>query len=239
MLDPDYKLTTWDDQTTCYLVISGAEFQEIRTAKANLIETLFIEEKMDIVIENYLELENEILASSARQMVQQDFGYISGQSQRSLFSRRIINLLSACRGYLDQACHHISNMYGEISPIATEFEKSKHEQYDIRLGYRLMEALRNYVQHRGSPLYAVTRDARWIESDDGKGLRFSTRALIRISDLSEDPKFKKSILDEFKPLGNDLDLKPFVREYIAGLSVIHQRLRDQLNPDLNDLGKNY
>jgi hypothetical protein len=187
---------------------------------------------MDIVIENYLELENEILNSSVRQMVQTDFSYLSGQAQRNLFSRRIINVLSACRGYLDQASHHINNIYGESSYVGTEFEKSTHEQYDSRLGYRLMEALRNYVQHRGSPLFAVSRKGGW--SSDRKKLRFSTKALMRVSDLAEDSKFKKPILDELKPLGKELDIQPFVREYVAGLSIVHQRLRESLRSDLTN-----
>ena len=111
MPDDDYKLTTWNDQTTHYVPLSAAEFQGVRVAKANLLEALFIEEQMDIVIENYLELENEILASSVRRMVPPDSSYLSAQSQRNLFSRRIVNLLTACKGYLDQTRHHISNIW--------------------------------------------------------------------------------------------------------------------------------
>jgi hypothetical protein len=238
LAEPDYKLTTWDEQATHYVRLSTAEFEEIRAAKANLLEALFIEEKMDIIIENYLELENDILASSARQMVQTDFSYSSAQSQRNRFSRRIINLLSACRGYLDQACHHISNIYGEDSQVAAAFVTSTHEQHDSRLGYRLMEALRNYVQHRGSPLHAVSHGGRWIESDRGKQLKFTSRILMRVSDLAEDSKFKKPILDELKQFAKEeVDLQPFVREYVAGLSVIHQRLRDRLSHDLTNWEK--
>src|SRR5215467_1784110 len=133
MSNPDYKITTWEEQTTHYVVISAAEFQEIKIARANLLEALFIEEKMDIVIENYLEFETEILSSSARQMVQHDFSYFSAQSQRNLFSRRIMNFLSASRGYLDQTQHHISNIFGEDSPVAVRFQKSTSNQYDSRL----------------------------------------------------------------------------------------------------------
>jgi len=234
MPDAEYKLTTWDEQDVNYIVLSAIEFQGIQVAKRNLLEALFIEEKMDTVVENYLELENEILNSSARHMVQRDFSYLSAQAQRNLLSRRIINLLSSCRGYLDQACHHINNIYGENFDVRAKFEQSIHEQYESRLGYRVMEALRNYVQHRGSPLYAVSRGSRWTDSNPKK-LRFYTKVIMRVRDLAEDSKFKPSVLEELTRLGNELALQPFIREYIAGLSISHETLRTSLDSDLTNL----
>jgi len=229
----DYRLATWDEQDRNYIEISAAEFEELKSAKANVLETMFIEEKMDLVIENYLEWENELLYASARQMVQLDYSYLSAQSQRNLFSRRIMNVLTACRGYLDQVGHHLSNIYGEESSIAAVFKKATNEQYDRRLGYRVMEALRNYVQHRGSPLHVVVVDRNWVESEHGKRFRSYTGTRFKVSILAEDPKFKKSVLGELQAIGRDeIDLQGFVREYVGGLSIVHQAIRDELKADV-------
>ncbi len=232
MAENSYRITTWDEQTSHYVTITEADFAAIKTAKSNLLEALFIEEKMDIAIENYLELENELLTSSTRRMVQFDFSYISAQSERNLFSRRIVNLLSTCRGYLDQTRHHISNIYGGDSSVVAEFNAARKEQYDSRLGYRVMEALRNYVQHRGAPLRGVSYDHRAVEFTDGSKLRYSTKVLMSVQDLSEDRKFSRTVLGELKGMGTEIDLSPFVREYVAGLSVVHQKLRDTLRPNV-------
>ncbi len=95
-----------------------------------------------------------------------------------------------------------------------------------------MEAVRNYVQHRAAPLYSVSYDHRSVEFSDGIKLRFSTKALMRIGDLAQDPKFKKTVLDELREMGNEVDLPFFVRDYVAGLSVVHQKLRDILEPNI-------
>lgn len=232
MVVPTYKLTTWDEQNNEFISLSDIEFKELKSANANLVEALFVEQKMDIVIETYLEWENAILASSARHMVQWDFSYFSALSQRDLFSRRIMALLTACRGYLDHTAHHISNIYGNGSCISTKFKKWKTEQYDSRLGYRVMEELRDYVQHRGWPLHAVSHGGQRLEFDYGTRLRFSTGTVLRVTALKKDSKFKKSILDELGQRGDQIELQLCVREYIAGLSVVHQKLRDQLKPDV-------
>lgn len=231
---PGYRLATWDEQDTHYIPLSAAECEEIKSAKSNLIEALFIEEKMNIVIESYLEWENEILAASARRMVQFDFSYLFTLSQRDLFSRRMMTLLTTCKGYLDHTSHHISNIYGKDSSTAAKINKSRSEQYGSRLGYRVMEELRKYVQHRGWPFHAISHGGKRIESDYGSTLRFSTGTILRVSELAKDSGFKKVVLTELEHKGNDLDLQLFVREYIAGLSVVHQTLRNELKPDVTN-----
>jgi hypothetical protein len=74
----NYKLTTWVEQNTEFIPLSDIEFEQIQSARANLFEVLFTEQTMDMVIETYLEWGNEILASSARHMVQWDFSYQLG-----------------------------------------------------------------------------------------------------------------------------------------------------------------
>jgi hypothetical protein len=231
---PNYKLTTWDEQDTHYVQISSEEFQEIKLAKANLLEAMFIEEKMDLVIENYLEFENDILASSARHMVQYDFSYLSAQVDRNLFARRLMNLLSACKAYLDQTAHHLSNIFGKDSQAAGQFIKSTNDRYDNCLGYRIMEALRNYAQHRAFPLHAIDRGSKWVKSESGQKLMFYTRPLMYLRELVDDDKFKKAVLAELKKIGQEIDLQPHVRDYIASLGTVHQELRNILRSPIGN-----
>ena len=53
----------------CFVPIPEKEYEQIATAKAGLLESLFVEEKFDLVIENYLELESCFLESTAQIMI--------------------------------------------------------------------------------------------------------------------------------------------------------------------------
>jgi hypothetical protein len=57
-----------------FVEISKEEYSQIKSAKANLLEALFIEEKFNVVIDNYLELETDLLACTARYMGCGSFG---------------------------------------------------------------------------------------------------------------------------------------------------------------------
>jgi hypothetical protein len=214
--------------------LSEAEYLQLKSAQKNLLEALFMEEKLDVVISNYLELETDLLSSAARHMVQRNQDYIWFQTERNLLNRRLVNLLTACRSYMDQTRHHLSNIFGNESDIVTKIEEYKAKQYDQYLGYRVMEALRNYVQHRGFPIHGITYNSQWLESksEDERKLLFSLTPYMSPRDLEEDGKFKKSVLEEVKRLGDTLDIKPLIREYVGALSTVHERIREALREDI-------
>jgi len=85
-----------------FIEIDEAEYDFIKDARENLFEALYLEEILDLVIENYYEYETELLAMSSRMMIFND-EYFSMERERNLLSRRIANLLSAGRMYIDQS----------------------------------------------------------------------------------------------------------------------------------------
>ena len=62
----------------------------IAEAKEGLFKALFVEEKFDLVAENYLELETCFLDSTAKNMVLGNQDYEWAQAQRRLFNRRLV-----------------------------------------------------------------------------------------------------------------------------------------------------
>lgn len=71
-------------------------------------------------------------------------------------------------------------------------------EYDARLGYRVMEALRNYVQHRGLPLHSITVGGGWIDTEEGRRRKEKTTLYLNVDTLAEDKDFKKDVLDELR-----------------------------------------
>lgn len=188
----DYRLQRYVFGSPAFVDISEKEYVDIKSAKANLLEALFIEQKFDAVIENYLELEMCFLEISANHMILRNISYTRFHNEKNLVNRRLINLLSASRSYLDQTKHHFHNIFGEDSETVRKIEEFKSQQYDQCFGYRVMEALRNYVQHRGFPIGSVIINRRSVESKSGNRILFSLTPNMHPEDLEEDKKFKKS-----------------------------------------------
>ena len=111
----EYSITTIVAGAPGFVDIDEAEYKRIKSAITNLFEMLFFEEKLDLVMENFHEYEVELLTIASREMVFNDDDYFSMSRERNTVSRRIVNLLSACRMYLDQSVHHMNNIYGENS----------------------------------------------------------------------------------------------------------------------------
>ena len=215
-----------------FVDISEEEYWAINDSKSCLFEALYLEQKLDIVIEDYIEFEMELLASSTRQMVNRNQDYSWFQIEGNKINRRIVNLLSACKLYLDHSMHHLSNIYGDKSEHIESINKIRSQEYDSKLGYRVMEAMRNYVQHRGFPIHKWTYNSKRIEKQDKNQLLFTLTPLIKIQQLQEDRKFKKSVLMEIEKIGAEIDCKPLIREYVSGIATVHENIRTIVQKDV-------
>lgn len=118
-----------------------------------------VEERLDLVLGNYEELEQELLNASLSEALYDDpddpWNASMGMMQR--FARRLANLLTTTRAYCDQLPHAMNALYGHDSSQSAAVKAFFHGEYDTVLGYRVCEALRNYVQHRGSPIHEMTK----------------------------------------------------------------------------------
>jgi hypothetical protein len=98
-----------------------------------------------------------------------------------------------------------------------------------------MEALRNYAQHRSLPIVGVRETHRAVEESAGPRVRVSTEALLDTKELSSDPKFKPAVLVELRASFGDsvVNIAPFVREYVEGIYVVHEWLRNETTKHLD------
>ena len=174
---------------TGFIEIDEAEYLLIKIARQNLFEMLFLEEQLDLVTENYYEYETELLAMASRMMIFSNDDQLSMSSERNLIGRRIVNLLTAGRMYIYQSVQHIERMYGVHSSILGIIDKEFNLQYDKRLGYRAMEALRNYVQHRGVPIQGIKFSYKVVNPETNSQLLYRAIPLIGVIELAEDKDF--------------------------------------------------
>jgi len=214
-----------------FLEISSEDYDRYREAKQGTIAILQIEEKMDIVLKNHLELENSMLDIALKDVMFAAFDWHRGREQVHEINRRVINLLSSVRLYLDQAAHDFSQLFGKDSAKYSNFKKLTNVAYDSAIGYRSMEALRNHVQHRGLPIDIYEPITRHSETLDGQ--RIARRSIAPKLDLDElsKHKFNKIVLAELQSNEND-DLKTLLRGYIDALGGLHIGIRDLMAVDL-------
>lgn len=211
-----------------FIKISEEEYKKIKEAKDNLFQTLFIEEKFDMVLENYFEFEETVLNSGLKNMIfrNQDYNWLL--SEKRIVSRRIVNLLTACRLYVDQTRHHISTIFGKTSIQYQSVVDLFTEQYEEYLGYRVMDSIRNYVQHKGLPLHEISYSMSWVGDKSDKKMRFAVTPYICASILKEDKGFKGSVLKELEKIGEKHDIKLFLRDYISSIGIVHAKIRELL-----------
>lgn len=71
----------------------------------------------------------------------------------------LVSFLLMWRLFLDHVSHDLSQRFGKPSPEFDRFDQATHNAFDGHPGYRLVEGLRNYVQHVGLPpvTYTVSR----------------------------------------------------------------------------------
>jgi len=230
----EYSLSGFDSDGSYSIPMTKEDLVEAQECKEKLLKALGIEEKFNIILENYLEYERELLDVTLQKAI--SFDISDTRDVIHGMNRRVVNLLSTCRLYLDQVPQDIGSMLGKDSAVREQFEDQRSEEYDSRLGYRVMEALRNHIQHRSLPVHLISYKSSWVDpktDEEGRHRRQRTLIKINVDRLKEDEKFKKSVLHEMIEIGSQVDLKPLVRQYITGLMKVHRSLRNELDDHLD------
>lgn len=218
------------------------DFRRIKKTVEDLPVFVGIEEKFDLVLANYFEYERSLLDLTLHQLVYRKPDWQSYRSDFNLVNRRVVNLLTATRLYTDHISHDISGLLGKDSEIASWFQRELAKEYDSKLPYRTMEALRNVVQHSSLPVHRLGYPMSWENMDlPSSALRFAIVPSLEIRRL-EGSKFKSAVLKELE--ANDARkpskdkskglvlLTPLVREYIEGLARVHEDLRKQISENV-------
>lgn len=225
-----YCLKRIIDPISLAMKLDDATYHEVMAAQRNLIRALEIEHKFDLLVRNYEELEAEFLKISLRTAIYSDRDWDVGIDMLQDMNRRLVNLLTAARLYLDQLAHDLGKIFGKDSSSFQSFDSTRKSNHAGRLGYRVCEMLRNYIQHRGMPCQRIHRQSSRVEESE------RTRAHVRIfvkmvldrKVLKNDPKVPSRVRADLEKLEEDPDLKPLVREYLGGLGEVHAHTRTLL-----------
>lgn len=194
--------------------IDADRYAALCEARATFIDAGAFEQRYEILLGNHLALEQFCAEWSLRREVEMDHRYETGARVILEASRHVMNLLSAARAYADHVVRNFGHL-GLSPPFKEQAETLLSEEYDRNLSYRIVCALRNYVQHRATPVHGVT----------GRKSECWADALViycQKKTLMEEGKFKALILADME---DKTDLKLVAREYMRGVSSVHVELR--------------
>lgn len=210
------------------LEIDKKRFEQLKTSKLVLSHAFAIEEKYEIIISNFLELEREATNITISEMVRDHTGYKDFFDIRLALNIRLVNLLTSVRLYTDQLSKHIYACT-PYENIKAEVQKLFANEYDTSFEYRFMEALRNYVQHSGIPVHRISGGSEWIDSND-ELLEYSLFFGTQKKEILLDGNFKKQVLSE---MPNEVNLRAATRSYIEAISRVHNQARRKIEETVN------
>jgi len=191
----------------------------------NLGRVFYAELRYDMLAENYDELE-AVFDELSRRFV--NFGLRSWADLtvgRARANRRLVNFLSTARLLLDHTDHDLCRVYGATSAQRDAYNEARRRQYDAKLGYRVLEELRNYSQHRAIPIHGISYGGELMSEDPDKRVLHTLKPTLATTQLRAEGKIKKAVIRELEAIGPEVPLRPLLREYFTSLGAIHNQLR--------------
>lgn len=229
-----YEASGYLKQGAATVGITKEYFDGVHSAKNTCLLAVDLEEKLSLLLDNFYEFEMDLLRIAEEFRIWGMCDHKGAMQRRLSLDRRVVNLLTACRLYLDQIEHGLSQAYGNPSSQLSSIKVYKNEFYDECFGYRFMEALRNHVQHAGLPVHIITYGSKWIRDENQQDAEFTVLPFSKVSILKENKSFKKAILGELEKADEQVDLRAPIREYVSCLVKLHDRLRETLADKLNE-----
>jgi len=219
--------------TTLQVESDDSEFHEAVRARGIVLESMAIEETFDLLIKNYSDYEQDLLSNALDNMLHAPQSWVSSSELIQGVNRRLLNLLAACKIMLDHLPQRVKAITGK-SAASAGIDTIRHAQYDAFLGYRVMEALRNHIQHRGIPIRRLRHNMETVnETTEDVHKRSTLVPLLDVEQLKADNKVKRSIVEELLARGAFVDIRPLVREYVQGLGAVQITTRDTIRNDLD------
>lgn len=227
---PRYELTLRTMGRHPRIPLSAEDFLALQQARHVESRAVAIEEAWGYVVANYEEFESDMLASVLQAGLYHDNPDLIGIMHR--LCRRLVNLLSVGRAYLDQMDRAVKDHFGGESDELRRVRAACSAEYDAKLGYRVCYHLRNHV-HRGFPVHGITSGGGWQDRPGGGSVRAEyVTPRLSVGSLRDDRDFKADVLRQLEDIGERHDLKPLVRQFVESLSRIHGRARELLANDV-------
>ena len=225
----------WDKSTRKY--ISTEEAERILKMYDFLSMINLIETNYDILINNFFDLYSSLSEISIRNNISFSFKPTENYYDERTVIRRINNLLSSCRLFMDQNLVFLTEYDKQV---LENYKAETHRLYDSSFSYRLCEQLRNSMQHRCLPI-ELQYGKDFASEENEKAYEYSILELNVYHLLSlDEKKIKASFRAELKKLDSDkIDLWFHLEEYITEIGKLMTFLRNNMVSKLTQYRADY
>lgn len=103
--------------------ITVKEYTKYKNARDILLNAFSIEEIYEIVIRSYIDFEKQLSDTSIIHMTRSGWDYRDIFEEKLVFNIRLLNLLTACRLYIDQVKPHVRECISNVPDSLTIIEK--------------------------------------------------------------------------------------------------------------------
>jgi hypothetical protein len=221
---PEWTLQSAGATTTFVRCVSTDEVEQIKTVAA--------------YCRKYVTLPTYRLLSSSFRVWKQTLDQVVNAPREEWTPALADALQAAAVGWLliwrlvlDQAAHDLSSRFGKDSDQLNKFRAATHRAYDNSRAYRIVEALRNLVQHQEMPSLILRRTQ---ELDSATGQRASKVTYrFPVSDLLNSSICPATIKNEFRDQPDtEFDLPAIIDEAMAGMNTVLVELAGSSVPEL-------
>ena len=200
------------------IAINDVKFCSLYNAKETLSAAFSLEEKYQLLLMNFLELEKEVLNSSLEYRLFNHTEYSEFFDIRLKINQRVVNFLTSCRLYVDHAKSHIKRCLPPDIYVKDRVECLFNDEFDQYFEYRFCEKLRNHVQHQSLAVHIVSHGLIWV----GDQRVETTKLYAKKSQLEDSKSFTKRYLNE---LPEKIELITVFKKYIELISKIQSKIR--------------
>jgi hypothetical protein len=212
--------------------ITNKEVLEIK--KYNSIVQLMkaIEERFDILLENYYDFENTIAQVTLKDIIFTNHIIPDIPIMQRTIIRSINNLLSSCRLFLDQCDRLTKRKKVTLNELITN---KRHELFDSNSSYRLMEYLRNTMQHKFLPI-GIGFSRNFEKNQKANKVTCSVDITVdKKMLLIDDPKEIRHIKEDIERIQSEtISIKQDIRNYVNCINAIFAETRKNLLPEYEE-----
>lgn len=218
------------EQEGFYKEISVDRYNELERCHHAVHGILDIEHKYALLLDNFKELELELLRYSLEHTIHSRTKWTHFAEEHLIFDRRILNVLAASLAYTAQTRKTISKVYGHRSKEYEAFDKTIKDMCTSDVEYIFGSQLRHYAQHQHMPVdmegvsFSLVRRAP-LQSACTIKLKLKKEFLLsdeKVRNGKGAAEFKKILT----PMPDEIDLAPRIRGFLRSLSTLHFAMRE-------------
>lgn len=225
------------------LPISDEQFEAAKSASEVLTAAFSLEKIYNVLLDNYVELEQELLSAAVTYTVRNQREYEDFFKLETVVNRRVINFLATAHLYLDQAPQRLKICTEDGAAATLAFKARTKMHRDTSPAYGFLRFLRNHALHYDSAVHTMYINSKWLGSEDDRKMEFSVFPWAEKQFLADDPKLKGStvgmtekqlkkfnetkntIEETLKKMPEKIVLTQAIREYLQCMGDIHSLVR--------------